>query len=123
MDALTPEDTHELIRGPIACSPWCTELHTDPLDITVEDGLIHVSADCAIAPSQGQPRVLFNLVSYENPQEGLRGPVLELTFDLGEGFCPPEYEATHRGDVDDFADQLERAAAVLRQWRTAIPAR
>ncbi|WP_435888867.1 DUF6907 domain-containing protein [Streptomyces niveus] len=111
-----------MIRGPIACPPWCNELHTDPLDITVEDGLIHVSADCAIAPDQGQPRILFNLVSYENPQEGRRGPVLELAFDLGEGH-PADYEAAHRGEVDDLIDQLERAAAVLRQWRTAIPAR
>ncbi|MFD4119574.1 hypothetical protein ACFWSJ_39790 [Streptomyces niveus] len=48
--------------------------------------------------------------------------MLELTFDLGEGHSA-DYEAAHRGEVDDLIDQLERAAAVLPQWRTAIPAR
>lgn len=46
--------------------------------------------------------------SYENPQEGLRGPLLELSFDLGESFLPPSYEATCRGEADDFIDRLAR---------------
>jgi hypothetical protein len=39
----------------------------------------------------------------------------------GDGFLPASHQITSRAQVDTAITQLEHAAAVLKQWRIAVP--